>query len=58
MCCVLCAEPFEHGGDLSACVLCAEPFGHGGDLSACVLCAAVSHLGMEVISQRVCCVPQ
>ena len=32
VCCVLCVEPFRHGGDLLVCVLCVEPFRHGGDL--------------------------
>ena len=37
--CVLCVEPFRHGGDLLGgdllvCVLCVEPFRHGGDLLA------------------------
>ena len=32
-----------HEGDFSACVMCVDPFGHGGDLSAfeAIVCRAI-----------------
>ena len=33
--------------DLLACVLCIEPFGHGGDLLVYYAYCVLSHLGMR-----------
>ncbi len=51
--CVVCVEPFGHGGDLLiyVCVLCSYivPFRHGGDILACVLCVEPFRHGGDLL---------